>query len=94
LVRRLLAEGASKHQSHRLEDYMTGLVALAQPGVPGSADVIGSLGDERNALLLVTAKLAGGPFGEGATRAGVRLYLVDDEGKIKAEQVIFYATPD
>jgi len=61
---------------------------------PGSAQVVASAGDERNALLMLTARLAaGGPFGTG-TLPGARLYLLDENGKIKSEQVIFYAVPD
>jgi hypothetical protein len=77
-----------------VEDYMRGLVAFAEPIVPGSLHVIGSVGDERNALLMLTAQMSGGPFGAGATLSGARLYLLDDNGKIKAEQVIFCVTPD
>jgi hypothetical protein len=76
-----------------IEDYMRGLVAFAEPIVPGSLRVVGSVGDERNALLMLTAQLSGGPFGAKATLSGARLYLVDDNGKIKAGQVIFWVTP-
>jgi hypothetical protein len=46
-------------------------------------------GDERNALLMLTVEA---DFGAGkATLPGARLYLRDDNGKIKTEHVIFYA---
>lgn len=73
---------------------MRGLVAFAEPIVPGSLRVIGSVGDERHALLMLTAQMSGGPFGANATLSGARLYLLDDNGKIRAEQVIFWVTPD
>ena len=76
------------------DDYMTGLVAYAQPIVPGSLRVLASVGDERNALLLLTMTLAGGPFGAGAQAPCARIYLVDDNGKIKTEQVVFYLARD
>ena len=74
-----------------VEAYMEGLIPFASGLEPGSTRVIASSGDGRNALLLVTSQLApGGPFGQGGAFPGARLYLLDDEGKIKEEQVIFY----
>jgi hypothetical protein len=72
-----------------IDDYMSGLIAFAQGVVPGSARVFASTGDERNALLMVTveADLGGGKM----ELPGARLYLLDDDGKIQNEQVIFYA---
>ena len=74
------------------DNYMEGLVAYAQPVVPGSVKVLASTGDDRNALLLLSLAMAGGPFGEGTTAPCARLYLIDDNGKIKTEQVVFYLT--
>lgn len=71
------------------EEYMKGLVVFADPIVPGSVRELASAGDERNALLMLDLRVAGGPFGAGAPAPCSRLYLVED-GKIKAEQVIFY----
>jgi len=72
------------------EAYMEGLHAYAEPIVPGSVNVLASTGDDRNALLLLSLTMAGGPFGEGTTAPCARLYLTDDNGKITAEQVVFY----
>ena len=52
------------------DNYMEGLIAYAQPVVPGSVKVLASSGDSSNALLLLTLTMAGGPFGAGTT-AGV-----------------------
>jgi hypothetical protein len=71
------------------DEYMKGLVAFADPIVPGSVRELASAGDERNALLMLDLRVAGGPFGAGAPAPCSRLYLVED-GKIKTEQVIFY----
>ena len=71
------------------DDYMIGLTQFAQGVVPGSLRVIASVGDERNALLMLTVEADLG--GRRATLPGARLYLLDEAGKIKAEQVIFYA---
>jgi hypothetical protein len=63
-----------------------------QAVVPGSAHMIASIGDERNALLMLTVEA---DLGAGkATLPAARLYLLDENGKIKTEQVIFYAAPD
>jgi hypothetical protein len=72
------------------DNYMEGLIAYAQPIVPGSVRVLASNGDERSALLTLTMTMAGGPFGTGATAPCARLYRLDDSNKIKTEHVIFY----
>ena len=75
-----------------IDDYMRGLIAFAQGVVPGSQRVIASVGDERNALLMLTVQVTG-PDGAQMTLPGARLYLLDEDGKIKVEHVIFYAVP-
>jgi len=75
-----------------LDDYMRGLKEFAQTVEPGSARVISSIGDDRNALIVVTVKAALGP-GAKATLTAARLYLLDEKGKIKSERVIFFASP-
>jgi hypothetical protein len=74
-----------------VDDYMVGLTSFAQAVVPGSARITASVGDERNALLTLTveADLGTGPM----TLPGARLYLLDENDKICAEQVIFFAAP-
>jgi len=86
-------EGAPKTDLAGIDDYMHGLIAFAKPVVPGSLRVNASIGDERNALLLVTVKRDGPPFG-AMTLPAARLYLLDENDKIKVEQVIFYAVPN
>ncbi len=75
-----------------VDDYMRGLVEFAQAVVPGSARVLASVGDERNALLMLTveADLGGGRV----TLPAARLYLLDEDDKIKDEQVVFFAVPN
>lgn len=72
------------------EPYMEGLVAFADPIVPGSVREIGAVGDEHNALILLDLELAGGPFGAGGHAPFARLYQTDGDGKLTTEQVIFY----
>jgi hypothetical protein len=72
-----------------VEEYMTGLTQFTSTVVPGSAREIAAIGDERNALVMLTveADLGGGPV----TLPAARLYLFDDDDRIKVEQVVFFA---
>jgi SnoaL-like domain len=71
------------------DDYMVGLTQFAQAVVPGSQRILASVGDEHNALLMLTVQV---DLGAGrATLPGARLYLLDEHDKIKTEHVIFYA---
>jgi hypothetical protein len=71
------------------DSYMIGLTQFAQAVTPGSLRILSSVGDERNALLMLTVEA---DFGAGkATLPGARLYLLDENSKIKSEHVIFYA---
>jgi hypothetical protein len=71
------------------DDYMIGLTQFAQAVVPGSLHILASTGDERNTLLMLTVEA---DFGTGkVTLPGARLYLLDENNKIKTEHVIFYA---
>ena len=76
-----------------VDDYMHGLILFAQSIVPGSVQVTDSTGDDRYALLMVTTKVDGPPYGK-LTIHNARLYRFDDNDKIAAEQVIFYTAPD
>jgi SnoaL-like protein len=66
--------------------YMDGLIAFAQAVVPGSARVIASVGDARNALLVLTVEA---DFGHGrVTLPAARLYLLDDDDKRVSARVV------
>ena len=77
-----------------VEDYMEGLIKFAQAVEPGSARVIASVGDERNSLILLTVRAAFGPGGPNVTIPAARLALLDENNKIKTEQVVFFTLPD
>jgi hypothetical protein len=77
-----------------IEDYMRGLIEFAEAVVPGSAQVIAGVGDERNSLILLTVQAALGPGGATVTLPAARLALLDDDDKIKDEQVVFFAVPN
>ena len=70
--------------------YMDGLKKFANGVEPGTARVIASIGDERNALLMLTVQAAIGPNGAKVTVPAARLYLLDEDKKVKVEQVIFF----
>jgi hypothetical protein len=54
--------------------------------------VLASIGDERNALLMLIVEA---DFGAGpVTLPAARLYLLDEDDKIKAEQVVFFTAPN
>jgi len=74
-----------------VDKYMEGLTKFATGVAPGSAHILAAVGDSQNALVMVTVKAAMGPGGQQVTLPGARLYLLDDSGKIKAEQVVFFA---
>jgi hypothetical protein len=72
-----------------IENYMHGLIEFAEAVLPGSARVLSSIGDDRNALLMLTVEA---DFDAGqVTLPAARLYLLDEDDKIKVEQVVFYA---
>lgn len=54
--------------------------------------MIASVGDDRNALVMLTVTAALGPGGAKVPLTAARLYLLDDQNKIKAEQVIYYVS--
>ena len=74
--------------------YMEGLKQFAGAVVPGSLRVNAQVGDERNALLLVTVQAAFGPGGAPISLLGARLYLFDDEGKIQVERIVFFVSSE
>jgi hypothetical protein len=51
-----------------------------------AARVIASIGDERNALLMVSVKVAFGPGAPELTLSAARLYLLDEDSKIEASR--------
>lgn len=64
---------------------MHGLIEFAKTVVPGSLHVNASVGDDRNALLMMTVKTDGPPF-RPMTLPAAWLYLLDENHKIKVER--------
>lgn len=86
-------EGLPKTDLAGADAYMQGLIQFANTVKPGSARINASIGDDRNALLLVTVQTEGPAFG-AMTLPAARLYRFDENDKIKVEHVIFYAVPN
>ena len=80
--------GAPSVDTVGIPDYMVGLEAFVKAITRGSLKVIAAVGDDRNALLLITVEA---DFGFGKTTSpGARLYLLDEHNKIAAEHVVFF----
>jgi hypothetical protein len=69
-----------------IDNYMERKKMGAQLVEPGSAQMISAIGDERNALILATMRIALGPGGTMVTMARAMLYLLDENKKIKEER--------
>jgi hypothetical protein len=81
--------GAPAVDTIGVDDYMAGLEFFVNACTPGSLKEVAAIGDDRNALLLVTVEA---DFGFGKTTSpGARLYLLDENDKITAEHVVFFA---
>jgi ketosteroid isomerase-like protein len=76
-----------------IDAYMKGLEEFARGVVPGSLVVHASLGDDHNALLLTSVTAAFGPDGPAMKLPAARLYLLDEDGRIKAERVVVFVAP-
>jgi len=73
-----------------VDAYMQGLIQFADGVVPGSTEVIDAVGDDTQALLQVNAKVKFGPDAPAMDAPGARMYLFDEDGKIKIEHVVFF----
>jgi ketosteroid isomerase-like protein len=76
-----------------IDAYMEPKIKAAQLVEPGSVHEISAIGDERNALILVTFRIGLGPGGTMVTMARSCLYLLNEDGKISEERDAFYILP-
>ena len=72
------------------EAYMQGLIQYADGIVPGSTDVLEAVGDDTQALLRVNARVKYGPDAPEMDAPAARMYVLDEDGKIKIEHVVFF----
>ncbi len=73
-----------------IENYMERKMKSAQRVEPGSAHVVSAIGDERNALVLMTMRIGLGPGGTMVTMARAGLYLLDENERIVEERDQFF----
>jgi len=73
-----------------IDNYMERKIKAAQLVEPGSVQVLSTIGDESNALVLATFRIAMGPGGTMVTRARACLYLLDENKRIKDERDQFF----
>lgn len=73
-----------------IDNYMARKIKAAQLIEPGSVQVISTIGDEKNALVLITFRIGLGPGGTMVTMARAILYLLDESNKIKDERDEFF----
>lgn len=76
-----------------IDAYMEPKIKAARLIEPGSVREVFAMGDERNALVVVTFRIGLGPGGNGVTMARSCLYLLDANEKIKEERDTFYVLP-
>src|SRR5262249_12074915 len=72
-----------------VEAYMQGLIQYADGVVPGSTEVVEAVGDDKQALLTVNARVKYGPDAPELDAPAARMYVLDADGKIQIEQVVF-----
>ena len=76
-----------------VDAYMGPKIKAARLIEPGSVREVAALGDERNALILVTFRIGLGQGGSMVTMARSCLYRLDENEKIKEERDAFYVVP-
>jgi len=84
-----------KEETHTIgaDKYMEGLIAFAQGIEAGSGEVVASIGDKQNSLILLVVK-ADFPGVGKVTLPAARLAMWDENKKLKHEQVVFFALSD
>ena len=78
-----------KTELRGVEAYTQGLMPSKDTVVPGSAEIVEAVGDDKQALLRVNTRVKFGPDAPEMDAHSARMYVFDDDGKIKIEHVIF-----
>ena len=73
-----------------IDAYMEPKIKAAQLIESGSVHEISAIGDESNALVLVTMRIGLGPGGMMVTLARALLYLLDENKRIKEERDAYF----
>jgi hypothetical protein len=80
--------------SHGPDEYMPGLIRFAEAVVPGSHEIIATIGEDKQALVTLNVRARFGPDAPEMMLPGSRAYLFDDDDKIKVEHVVFFVAPN
>jgi hypothetical protein len=67
-----------------------GRLRFADGVLPGSTEVVEAVGDDKQALLTVNTRVRFGPDAPEMDAPGARMYLFDEDGKIKIAHVLFF----
>lgn len=78
-----------KTELHGIDAYMQSVVQFKDAVVPGSTRVVEGVGDDRQALLRVDAKVKFGADSPVMDAFSARMYVLDEHGKIQNEHVLF-----
>lgn len=79
-----------KTELNGIEAYLQGLLPSKDAVLPGSTNVVEAIGDNTQALLRVNSKVKFAPDAPEQDARSARLYVLDNDGKIKIEHVIFF----
>lgn len=83
-----------KGLSGEYEQFVEGIKAFGEAIVPGSVRIIDELGDDTRALLVFSYLAPWGPGGSKIRLVRSAHYFLNEEGKIKIEQVVFFPLAD
>jgi len=72
------------------EAYLEQVVQFKDAVVPGSTEIVEAVGDDKQALLRVNSRVKFGPDSPEMDARSARMYVLDDDGMIKTEHVIFF----
>lgn len=73
-----------------IDEYMTRNMKSASLIEPGSIHEVSAIGDESNAIIVITMRIGLGAGGAMVTLARSCVYLIDEDKKIKEERDSFY----
>jgi len=72
-----------------VEAYMQGLIQFKDAVLPGSTRVVDAAGDDTQALLTIESRVKLAADAPELEARSARLYVLDDDGKITTEHVVF-----
>ena len=78
-----------KTELNGIERYMEGLIQFKDAVLPGSTRVVEAAGDDTQALLTVESRVKLGADAPVMEARSARMYVLDDDGKITTEHVVF-----